>query len=164
MQIPRRRSEKFQKPDDGPIYLTPQGFEDLKATLAHLKKVLPGYIAEAQRTAAYGDRSDNAEYKQAKGTLRRTNYRILEIEDQLKRVSIIPVGKNNSGIVSLGSTVTLELRGGERRAFQILGSHETNPSGGRISQESPLGSALLNKKVGETVVVKEMEYRIVDIT
>lgn len=168
MQIPRRRSEKFKKSNSGPIYLTPEGEEELKRKLAYLKKVLPGYILETQRTAAYGDRSDNAEYKQAKGTLRRTNYQILEIEDQLKRVSIISVSKNKSGAVCLGSTVTLRLKNGATKTLQILGPAETDPTRGRISYESPLGSGLMKKKKGEAVVIKTPkgleEYHILEIS
>ncbi|MEK7188157.1 MAG: GreA/GreB family elongation factor, partial [Patescibacteria group bacterium] len=143
MQVPWRRSDKFKKVDDGPVYITEEGLKNLKEKLVHLKKILPGYIAEAKRTAAYGDRSDNAEYKQAKGMLRRTNYQILEIEGQLKRVSVISSKENTSGVVQLGSTVILKTQDGKEKTFQLVGPMETNPGGGRISHESPLGSALL---------------------
>ncbi len=77
MQIPRRKSEELKKRDDGPIYLTEEGFQKLKGELAGLKRALPERIAETARTAAFGDRSDNAEYKAAKGILRRTHYRMV---------------------------------------------------------------------------------------
>jgi transcription elongation GreA/GreB family factor len=146
------RKREFKK-DPGPLYLTEAALTRLKAELLRLKNSLPSLIAEAQRTAAYGDRSDNAEYKQAKGSLRRAHYRILEIEDQLKRVSIITPGTGASGLIELGSTVTLESEN-KLTTFQILGSYETNPGMGTISHESPLGSALMYKKVGDEVSIQ----------
>lgn len=166
MQIPRRKSEELKKRDDGPVYLTGDGLDKLKSELARLKAALPGYIEEAARTAAYGDRSDNAEYKDAKGRLRRTHYRIAEIEDQLKRVSIIKSGPSASGKIELGSTVVLEVDG-VKKTYQILGARETNPSEGRISHVSPLGAALMGRSVGETVQVPSpkgiKEYRVLEI-
>src|SRR3989338_4352574 len=108
MRISRRKSDEFRKWDDGPVYLTEEGFRHLREKLARLKNALPDLSAEAQRTAAYGDRSDNAEYKEAKSTLRRTHRQILSIQDQVKRVVIIASGPNASGAVQLGSTVVLE--------------------------------------------------------
>ncbi len=167
MQVPWRRSDKFKKPDQGPVYLTSEGHERLKKELLELKKILPARIAETARTAAYGDRSDNAEYKQAKGALRWTNYRILEIEDQLKRVSVIEVGKNRTGLIRLGSIVTLETKSRDKKIFQIVGDKETRPEQGRISYESPLGSLLMNKKIGDIVFLETthgtQQFRIVGI-
>src|SRR3989338_8596069 len=111
MQVPRRKSEELRKRNDGPIYLTENGFQLLKEKLARLKRVLPERIAETARTAAFGDRSDNAEYKAAKGILRRTHYQILEIQEQIKRVVIIKPSRNASGTVQIGSTVVLEVNG-----------------------------------------------------
>ncbi len=166
MQIPRRKSEEFKKRDDGPIYLTEAGLRELKSEFARLKVALPGYIEEAARTAAYGDRSDNAEYKDAKGRLRRAHYRIAEIEDQLKRISIIKSGPSASGKVELGSTVVLEVDGGQK-IYQILGARETNPGEGRISHVSPLGAALMGRSSGETVSIQTpkgpREYRILEV-
>lgn len=155
------------KGDDKPIHLTPEGITRLRERLAHLKKKLPDYIAEVQRTAAYGDRSDNAEYKQAKGTLRRTHWLIFKIEDELKRVVPITLGKHISGTVQLGSTVVVESKEGKKKTFEIVGPYETDPDAGRISDQSPLGAALINKKQGDTVVIETLrgteEYRIIEI-
>ena len=85
MQIPRRKSDELRRREDGPIHLTENGLQSLKEKLERLKKALPERIAETARTAAFGDRSDNAEYKAAKGILRRTHYQILEIQEQMKR-------------------------------------------------------------------------------
>jgi transcription elongation factor GreA len=166
MQLPKRRHEKFKKYDEGPIYLTQKGLDNLLAKLERLKKSLPGLIVETRRTAAYGDRSDNAEYKEAKSALRRTHWQILKTENQIKRVDVIKIGTNNSDTVRLGSTVILTIDG-DQKTYQILGSHETDPIKGRISNESPLGKNLLGKKTGEIVSVQtkngSKEYKIVRI-
>lgn len=147
--------------NDDPVHLTEEGFKRLKEKLARLKRDLPGFIDETQRTAAFGDRSDSAEYKDAKSTLRRTHRQILNIEDQIKRVIIIK-SNPNPDIVKIGSTVVLEI-GGEQKTFQIVGSHETNPTNGRISYKSPLGTALMDKKRNDVVTINSKEYRIIGI-
>lgn len=166
MQIPRRKSDELRVWDDGPFYLTEEGFNRLKEKLARLKNALPGYIAETQRTAAYGDRSDNAEYKDAKSTLRRTNRQILSIQDQIKRTVIIKTGPNASGKVQLGSTIILEIND-QQKTFQIVGPHETDPARGRISHQSPLGAALMNHAKGDVVTIQigsgSQTYRILEI-
>lgn len=159
MQIPYRNEE--------PIYLTAEGIEQLRKRLAHLKKVLPELAAEAARTAAYGDRSDNAEYKQAKGALRFTHREIYKIENQLKRaVAIIP-GRNTEGTIHLGSMVTLKTANKEEKIFEIVGPQETDPNKGRISNQSPLGLALMNHVVGDVIIVKsengERIYTILEV-
>ena len=166
MQIKDQRAAEERRRDKGPVYLSQEGLERLENQLARLKREFPELSAEAARTAAYGDRSDNAEYKDAKGRLRRTQYRILEIQDELKRVVIIPTGPNATGTVQAGSTVIVEIDG-KQRTYQILGPRETNPDGGRISFQSPLGAALLNHKTGDIVALKTpngtREYKILGI-
>src|SRR3989338_994457 len=121
MQFPKRRlADALKIRDESPIYLTPEGLKRLQDKLAHFKKDLPDYISETQRTAAYGDRSDNAEYKEAKSVLRLTHRQILSIEDRLKRAVMITSGRNAKGTVELGSTVLLELKGGVKSTFRIL--------------------------------------------
>lgn len=148
-----------------PIPLTPRGIERLHERLIRLKAALPEYIAEAARTAAEGDRSDNDAYKQSKALLRRTHRQIFTIEDQLKRVVPIKQGPDASGTVQLGSTVVLE--GPARKTFEIVGPFETSPARGRISHESPLGAALIGRSQGETVTIKTpkgvQKYRIEEI-
>jgi transcription elongation factor GreA len=154
MQFPKKRkSDEFKKRDDGPVHLTKDGFKSLQEKLERLKLALPEFINEAKRTAAYGDRSDNAEYKEAKSILRRTHRQILNIEDQIRRAVIIASGSNSSGAVQLGSIVVLEIDGAQK-TFQILGSHESNPANGRISYQSPLGSALMGHIKGDIVTVQ----------
>lgn len=147
------------------IPLTKEGVRRLEMRLKRIEKELPELIEETQRTAAYGDRSDNAEYKDAKLKLRRANWQILKIKDQLKRVEIIEPQGN--GYVQLGSTVTVESNG-KQQTFQILGPYETNPSHGMISDKSPLGKALMGKMKGRLVEVELpngiKEYKIIKIS
>ena len=163
----RRDDGSAGSPQGDPVYLTEEGFKRLREKLARLKRALPEFINEAQRTAAFGDRSDNAEYKDAKSTLRRTHRQILSIENQIKRVVIINSGPNASSTVQLGSTIVLEQDDGTRKTFQILGSHETNPDKGRISYKSPLGAALMNHAQGDIVTIQtksgSQKYRILEI-
>lgn len=175
MQFPKKRqSDEMKKRDDGPIHITEEGFRRIQERLERLKSTLPNFINETRRTAAYGDRSDNAEYKDAKSTLRRTHRQILGAQDQIKRAVIIKSGADASGEIRLGSTVVLEMVSasspqvsGEQKTFQILGSHETNPAQGRISFNSPLGAALMNHKRGDIVIFRagsgSKEYKIIEV-
>jgi len=166
MQIPRRKSEELRRKVQGPLHITEEGLNRLREKLERLKGVLPEYIGETQRAAAFGDRSDNAEYKEAKSRLTRTHWQILITEDQIKRAVIISPDKNISNLIQLGSTVVLEING-KQKTFQILGAHETNPTLGRISFQAPLGAALMNRKKGDTVTIKtpsgSKEYTILEI-
>lgn len=166
MQIPRRKSEELRRRVEGPLHLTEVALNGLKEKLAHLKRVMPGYAQETQQAAALGDRSDNAQYREAKSRLTRTHFQIFTLQDQIKRAVVIKQGKNISGKVQLGSTVTLEIDGA-RKIFQILGAHETNPTLGKISFQSPLGSALMNHKKSDAVEIKTpkgiQKYTIIEI-
>lgn len=148
-----RRKDTREK-DIGPIYLTPSGIEDLKRKLMKLKKLLPELALEVQKAAAYGDRSENAEYKEAKHNLRRTEGQILGIEDKLKRAVVIAPNERLHDVVQIGSKVKLVRENGQTKIFQILGKIETDPELGFISNESPLGKAVLGKKIGEKIELK----------
>ncbi len=171
MQIPKSRHEKLQIRDESPIYLTPEGIQRLKDKLVRLKASIPNLAGDAKRAADYGDRSENAEYKDAKGKLRGTHREILRVTDQLKRaVSIKP---NATGKVQIGSTVVIQIvvpagaPPASSQVFQIVGPEETDPSNGRISYKSPLGSVLMNHIVGETTIVKTasglIKYLILEV-
>lgn len=164
--------------NETPIYLSADGIEQLRTRYERLKKRLPDLAAETARTAAYGDRSDNAEYKQAKGALRYTQFEIYRLEDELKRAVEIEPGKNAEGTVRMGSVVVVvEMNGASganstgaannEKTFEILGPEETNPGKGRISNQSPLGLALMNRGAGDVVEVKTAngvrEYRIIEV-
>lgn len=165
MRVPKRKPGKYalQKIDH---HITPEKYKRLKAELESLKKIKrPPAIKEVKRLASMGDFSENAAYQIAKGKLRSINNRILKVKDFLSRAEIIEPNPRSDS-VSLGSTVTLELNG-EKKKYQILGSAETNPSRGTISQNSPLGKALLGKKTGQQAEVqlpnKTTVYKIIKI-
>lgn len=108
-------------------------------------------IADAIRTAReLGDLSENAEYQSARADQERNDNRIAEIENILNNVDIIK--KTSSGKVQLGSVVTLT--NGTTKEFQVVGTVEADPLNGKISDESPIGKALLGKKVGDEVEIK----------
>src|SRR3989338_4727636 len=127
--------------DEGPIYLTPEAIQRLKDRRAYLNALLPGLASEAQRTASFGDRSENAEYKDAKGKLRGAQREILRITDQLKRAVVIKPSAN--GKIQIGSTVVVQVcvpagaPPAPPQTFQIVGPDETSPDKGRISFKSP---------------------------
>ncbi|MBU4216395.1 transcription elongation factor GreA [Candidatus Parcubacteria bacterium] len=146
--------------------ITAEKFHELTAKLEKLKKVSqPRAITEMKHSAADGDFSENAAYQIAKGRLRGINQRITDITDHLKRAVIIEHNQNKDR-VELGHKVTVEVNGKEK-TFLILGSAETNPDNNVISNNSPIGSALMGKKIGDRVQVhlatKIVEYKIIKI-
>lgn len=148
------------------FHLTSEGIEELKAELAQLTG-MRGEVAEAIKIAReQGDLSENAEYQSAKAEQDRVEGRIAEIEHILLNVEIIqkPKGDNK---VQLGSTVQLKGEGGKTKQFQVVGTVEADPLAGKISDESPIGKALLGKKEGEKVEIvtpaETAEYIIADI-
>ncbi len=166
MQVPIRKKETYIKPKPDP-YLTEAKFIELKNKLERLKThTRPQAALEVKRLAEMGDFSENVGYQVAKGRLRGLNQRILEIEDHLKNALIFYPNKNTQ-VVQLGHTVILEING-KQKTYTILGSSETNPTGGVISHNSPIGSALLGHRVGDEVKVtltdKEIIYKIIKIS
>ena len=164
MQVPIRRSGKYThlKPDPN---ITEEKFTELKSKLEKLKKISrPRAAAEVRRLALDGDFSENVGYQIAKGKLRGINQRILNIEDHLKRAVIIAPKRNSQ--VQLGNQVTLKADD-QLKTYLILGSSETNPQKDIIPHNSPIGSALMGKKIGEKVKIKlakkEVEYKIINI-
>ena len=149
------------------MYLTPEGVEKLKFRLEKLKRELPALAVEAQRTAAYGDRSENFEYKVAKREFRRAQSSIIHITAQLKNIAVIPKGPDSAGTIRRGTTVTLVTDTRDRKIYHLVGPRETDPTHGRISAESPLGALLIGKKLGDRVILKtprgEMGYKIVEV-
>jgi transcription elongation factor GreA len=134
------------------FHMTKQGIAELKRELDDLisKRVV---IAEEIKTAReQGDLSENAEYHAAKEDQERTEMRISEIEHILNNAEIISKPRGDKE-VRLGSTVTLKGKGGKRKEFQVVGTVEADPLSGKISDESPIGQALLGKKEGEKVEI-----------
>lgn len=164
MQLPIRKPGQYThlKPDQ---HLTEVKYNELKNKLDRLKFNRPRLAEEVKKYASDGDFSENAAYQIAKGRLRGMNQGILEIEDHLKRAIIIKPNKNSS-LVQLGSSVTVDVAG-KQKTFLILGSSETNPSKGVISHNSPIGSALMGRKLGDQIKIKladkEVDYKIIKI-
>lgn len=164
MQIPIRKSGRYthQKPD--PL-LTPSKLAEIEEKLRQLKKNRPRLAEEVKHLSEGGDFSENAGYAMAKGRLRGMNQRILELEEQIKNAKIITPAKNASQ-VQLGHRVTIEIAG-KLVTYRILGSTETNPNQGVISHHSPIGSALIGHRVGDSVTfrnsTKIIECRVVKI-
>ena len=123
------------------LYLTKEGLAELQEKLVTLKTARRREIAEAIHTAKeQGDLSENAEYSSAKDEQNRIEQEIAEIETTIKNAEVIKKADTNS--VSIGNTVTLSCAGKER-VYRIVGSNEADPLEGKISNESPMGQALL---------------------
>jgi len=138
-----------------PIFLTPEGRAKLEAELEQLKTVRRGEVAERIHAAKEeGDIMENSAYDEAKNEQAFVEGRIMTLEQMLKNaVMIVETRARDS--VGLGSYVTVvERGGGDDEMYQIVGSAEADPTRGRISNESPVGRALLGKRVGAEVQVK----------
>ena len=147
------RSEKLAMVDK-PVYLTLEGKSKLEEELDYLIKVRRQEIAaEIQSAKEEGDLSENSAYDEAKLAQGFNEGRIQTIEAQLRHAVIIEEnGKHDA--VDVGSTVTVEEEDFGEEAYQIVGSAEADPLNGRISNESPIGQALLGAKVGETITAE----------
>lgn len=155
MRVPIRKgdSRMFTKMD--PV-MTQEKYQALREKVEYMKKIKrPKEAEEVKRLALMGDFSENVGYQIAKGRLRGLNQRIIEIENLLSRAEIIEM-KNDDSQVNLGSYVTISTKDSEK-TYQILGSSETDPLRGIISHTSPIGSALLGKKLGDTINIKRGE-------
>lgn len=146
-------------------YLTKEGLLELKNELHKLKTVRRREIAELIHTAKeQGDLSENAEYVQAKDEQRRIEEKIAEFEIVVKHARII--GKSSTAQVDIGNLVVLACDGVERK-YRIVGSNEASPLEGKISNESPVGRALIGVKKNEQVQIPtpsgEISCTIIDI-
>jgi transcription elongation factor GreA len=139
---------------DKPVFLTPEGRARLEAELDYLRSVRRREIAERIHTAKeHGDVTDNAEYDDAKNEQAFIESRIFTLEQQLRHAVLI---ENNvaADFVGLGSRVTVLDSEGFEETYTIVGSAEARPSEGKISNESPVGSALLGKRIGDMISVQ----------
>ncbi len=134
------------------IYFTPKGLLDAKAELNELKKVKVAEVAQRiQRARELGDLNENSEYDAALEQQTMVEGRITELEEIIKNAQVIKVTAKSDFVV-IGSTVLVEMDG-EIDEFTIVGKMEADPAKKRISNESPVGSALLGTKTGEEVEV-----------
>ncbi len=149
------------------FHLTQQGVDELKKELSELI-ALRSDIANRIKTAReFGDLSENMEYSAARQDQERNEARISEIEHILSNVQVITAPKNDNKVV-LGSTVKLTSDAGKVKEFQVVGTVEADPLSGKISDESPIGVALMGKKSGDKIEIKlpaeTISYTITEIS
>lgn len=152
---------------DQPTFLTREGLRKLEDELEYLRTQKRAEVAERLHQAMEdGELIENAEYEAAKNEQAFVEGRILTLETLLNNAVIID-GDGPEGIVHLGSSVTVQEDGGRPEKYFIVGAAEANPKEGRISNESPLGKALIGRRVGDEVKVTApagvLSFRIVAI-
>lgn len=147
--------------------LTQDGLDELKRELIHLLDQRPLVADRIKQARQLGDLSENAEYQTAREEQDRLESRIGELEHVVHNSKLIKKPKAN-GHVKLGSTVKLKSTSGKSTQFQVVGTMEADPLNGKISDESPIGKVLINKKVGDQVEIKtaaeKTTYKITDIS
>ena len=138
-----------------PNYLTPEGAKKLQAELNQLLNVQRAKVVhEVAEAAAQGDRSENAEYIYGKKKLREIDRRIRFITKRLDSAVVVKQDEGGHPEVRFGATVDVEDENGKKSRYLIVGPDEASPSDGRLSFQSPLGRALMKRKVGDVVTVQ----------
>ncbi len=140
---------------DKPVYLTREGRDRLQAEVDELIRVTRMEIAKRiQQAKDLGDLSENAEYEAAKNEQAFVEGRIREVQHQLSNAQLIDESVNGEKTVRIGSSVTVREDDGEEMTYTIVGSAEARPGEGRISNESPVGAALIGKHARQKVTVQ----------
>lgn len=150
-------------------YLTAEGkakLEDEYRELTEVKR--PELAAKLKDAIAQGDLKENADYHDAKEQQAFMEGRIKELESLLRNAVVISEGANAKGRIIIGSEVTVTEEGEDvPETYKIVGAAEANPAQGKISNESPLGAALLNKKKGDKVIIESPDgktrFKIIDV-
>ena len=142
------------------ISLTAEGKKELEAELDKLIKSRPEIAEKIATARAFGDLSENEEYSSARNEQKMTENRILEIQDILKNAKVIRGGKRTKA--DLGATVELKL-GDRKVTYTLVGPTEANPLEGKISNESPIGKALLGRKADEDFEFNGRKVKIISI-
>lgn len=151
------------------VVLTYEGLQNLENELQELKTVRRKDVAEKIKEArGQGDLSENAEYDAAKEEQAEIETRIVELEKILRNAQVIDEDEVTVDVINLGCKVKIyDKEFDEELDYAIVGSTEADPSEGKISNESPVGAALIGRKVGETVEVEvpegKLEFKIIDI-
>lgn len=151
------------------ITVTKEGLKKLTDELDYLKSVKRKEVTEAIRVAlSFGDLSENSEYDEAKTEQGKVEGRIAELEELIRTAHLISEEETNSGKVGVGSTVKiLRKSDGKELEYKIVGSTEASPLEGKISDQSPIGTALLGAAVGEVVKAEiptgTLEFEILEI-
>jgi transcription elongation factor GreA len=135
------------------VILTPEGLTNLKSELEHLSTARRREVAARIKEAReFGDISENAEYDDAKNEQAMLEARIAQLEEKLRSATVIEVNDLGTDLVRVGSVVHVKDEDGKSTRYTIVGSAEANPTLLRLSNESPVGKALLGRKRGEEVV------------
>jgi transcription elongation factor GreA len=152
------------------VLLTPEGFEKLKEEIAYLTTEKRREVAERIKHAReFGDISENSEYDDAKNEQAMLEQRIAQLEERLSRARLIEAAEDMpKGVVAVGTRVRLkDIDANETIEYVIVGSAEANPAERKLSNESPVGKAILGRKKGETVEVAaprgSLKYKIIDV-
>jgi transcription elongation factor GreA len=151
------------------VILTSEGYEKLKQEIAYLSSVKRREVADRIRIAReFGDIAENAEYDDAKNEQAMLEARIAKLEEQLVAARVIQKREITADVVSIGSTVRLkDMDANETVEYFIVGSAEANPTERKLSNESPVGKAILGRKKGEVVQVEaprgSLKFKILDI-
>ncbi len=149
--------------------VTPEGLEKLQTELSYLTEVRRKEVADRIRQAReFGDISENSEYDDAKTEQGLLERRISEIQRRIRNAKVVDPSEAETDAVDLGTRVTLRVVGKKKeRTFQIVGANESDPTNGKLSHASPVGRAVLNRRVGEKVTVStprgSTEYEIVNV-
>jgi len=150
--------------------ITPEGLKKLEEEIEHLSTVRRREVSERIREARdFGDISENAEYDDAKNEQAQLEAQISQLEERLRRSTVVEEGGKDTGSVGFGSIVHIKDQdSGDSRKFQIVGSTEADLAGGKLSSESPIGAALIGAKVNEIVKVPapkgtEKQFKITKI-
>ena len=155
---------------DEAVILTREGYENLKEELTNLKTVRRKEVAERLKQAIdFGDLSENSEYDDAKNEQAFIEGRIQTIEATLHNAKVIEDGAMSAGVVNIGSYVTVrDVEFDDVEEYRIVGTSEADPMQNKISNESPLGAALLGKRQGQTITVEapagELAYEILKVS
>jgi transcription elongation factor GreA len=151
------------------VILTSEGLERLKEEIEHLSTVKRREVAERIKLAReFGDIAENSEYDDAKNEQAMLEHRIALLEERLAHARVIGADEISSDVVSVGVKVRLrDLDANETVEYTIVGSAEANPAEHRLSNESPVGKAIIGRKKGETVEVSvprgSLKFKIMDI-
>lgn len=154
--------------NEKPSYLTAEGAENLRLELIDLKGPQREALAKRLRDAiSMGDLSENADYHKAKEDQAFLEGRIQELEHLLQTAIIIAERTTRSGIVEVGSTVTIQEEDYDPETYQVVGAKEADPRNGRISNESPIGRAVIGRKAGEQVTAQtpngQLRFKIIEV-
>jgi transcription elongation factor GreA len=151
------------------VILTPEGYEKLKQEIEYLSNDKRREVADRIRTAReFGDIAENAEYDDAKNEQALLEHRIATLEERLRNARVISKKDVAKDVVSIGSKVKLrDIAAKQTVEYRIVGSAEANPAENKLSNESPVGKAIIGKKKGETVEVAAprgaMKFKILEI-